>query len=262
MYFLEAGTAPRHPYILTQGLISSGKRTMLSLEELCMCKKNIGVILAGGIGARLSSTQKKQYLEIAGKECIAHVIEAYQEAKKLDGIIVVVNKEQYDSGYIADKYGLECTCGGDTRNASIYNGLCYIHTHYPECEKVILHDGARPFIRGDILDDYIDLLDSHVCVINGSDITDGIGKKMNEEVKREDYYISQTPEGFQFKPFFAAFRPDLPIVALSHHLPKDVSIAHYKKFPYNLKLTYPEDVFVADCLISAGFKDYMRSIKR
>ena len=224
--------------------------------------RNIGVILAGGIGARLSSTQKKQYLEIAGKECIAHVIEAYQEAKKLDKILVVVNKEQYESGYIAEKYGLECACGGDTRNESIYNGLCYINEHYPECEKVILHDAARPVIRGDIVDDYMDLLDDHICVINSQDITDGIGKRMNKEVKREEFYISQTPEGFQFKPFFEAFDPHAPIVALSHHLPEDIAIAHYKKFPYNLKLTYPEDVFVADHLLSAGFKSYLKSLKK
>ena len=227
-----------------------------------MAVYNVGVILAGGIGARLSSTQKKQYLELAGKECIAYVIEAYQQAKKLDKIVVVVNKEQYDNGYIAEKYGLECARGGDTRNESIYNGLCYIHEHYPECRKVILHDAARPFIRSDIIDDYMDLLEDHVCVVNSLDITDGIGKRMNEEVKREEFYISQTPEGFQFPPFFEIFDPNAPIVALSHHFPKDVSMAHYKKFPYNLKLTYPEDVFVAEQLIRAGFKEYMRSLKK
>jgi len=224
--------------------------------------RNVGVILAGGVGARLGADKKKQYLELNGRECIAYVIDAYAEAKKLDATVVVVNRDEYETGYIARKYGLPCAPGGQTRNESIYNGLLFVKEHYPDCEKIILHDSARPFIRGDIIDDIMDLLDDHVCVVNGLPITDGIGMGMNTEVKREDYYISQTPEAFQFAPFFAAFDPEKPIVALSHHLPPDIPMAHYGKFPYNLKLTFKEDVFVAETLLKAGFKEYMAQLKR
>ncbi|MBQ9942366.1 MAG: 2-C-methyl-D-erythritol 4-phosphate cytidylyltransferase [Christensenellaceae bacterium] len=223
--------------------------------------KNVGVILAGGIGARLGAKTKKQYLELNGKECIAYVIEAYANAEKLDATVVVVNKDEYATGYIAKKYGLPCACGGENRNDSIYNGLMFVKENYPNCEKIIMHDAARPFIREDIIDDIMDLLDDHVCVVNGLPITDGIGKGMNTEVKREEYYISQTPEAFQFRPFLEAFDPTKPIVALSHHLPEDISMAHYDKFPYNYKLTFKEDVFAAETLLKAGFKEYLKSIK-
>jgi len=223
--------------------------------------ENIGVVLAGGIGARLSSTQKKQYLELNGKECIAYVIEAFQQAEKCDEVVVVENEEQYLEGYVHNKYGVHTCCGGNTRNQSIYNGLKYIDEHFPNCKKVVLHDGARPFIRPDIVDDYMDMLDEYECMANSLDITDGIGKRMNTEAIREEYYISQTPEGFRFRPFFEAFDPEAPIIALTHHLPPDAKMGHYKKFPYNLKLTFKEDLFVAEALLKAGFKEFMRDIK-
>jgi len=223
--------------------------------------KNVGIILAGGVGARLSAITKKQYIELRGKECISYVIDAFEKAEKLDATVVVVNKEEYKRGYIADKYGLPCACGGDTRNQSIYNGIKFVAEHYPECEKVIIHDSARPFIREDIVDDIMDMLDEHVCVINSLPITDGIGLRPNTEVIREDYYISQTPEAFRFRDFLEAFDPEKPIVALSHHLPKDVSIGHYTKFPYNIKLTFPEDVLVAEALMNINFKERLKELK-
>ena len=222
---------------------------------------NIGVILAGGVGARLSKTEIKQYIKIADKECISHVIEAFANAKNCDEIVVVENEAQYKEKYVEKEYGIHCCCGGNTRNESIYNGLLYINDHFPECDKVLFHDGARPFIRQDIVEDFFDLLDENDCVVNCVEITDGIGKYMNRIAERDEYYISQTPEGFHFKQFFKAFKYDKPILALTHHLPEDAKIGHYRKFPYNLKLTKQEDLFVAEVLIKSGFIEYMKSIK-
>ena len=69
---------------------------------------NIGIVLAGGVGARLSDTQKKQYIKINGKECIAYIIEAFQGARNCDEVVVVENEEQYNEHYVEKKYGVHC----------------------------------------------------------------------------------------------------------------------------------------------------------
>jgi len=45
--------------------------------------KNVGIILAGGVGARLSAITKKQYIELRGKECISYVIDAFEKAETI-----------------------------------------------------------------------------------------------------------------------------------------------------------------------------------
>lgn len=220
-------------------------------------KENIGIILAGGIGERLQRDIAKQYVEIAGREVIAYVVDAYREAQLLDDIVVVVNEAQYKSGHIRDQYGLACCLGGKTRNGSIANGIAYVKEHYPDCKKIIFHDAARPFIRGDIIDDFMRLLDDYQAVHVKLDITDGIGKYENVEAKREKYYLTQTPEAFRFPEFYQAFKEEDPIVALVHQLPEDAAVYHYDGFPYNIKITFEEDLFVAEQLLQAGFKEFM-----
>jgi len=51
--------------------------------------RNIGVILAGGVGSRFGSNIPKQYQKIGGKEIISYVIDAFKKSRLTDNIVIV-----------------------------------------------------------------------------------------------------------------------------------------------------------------------------
>lgn len=54
---------------------------------------NIGIIFAGGIGARMHSKDKpKQFLSVYNKPIIVHTLEHFQNNSEIDAIIVVCVK--------------------------------------------------------------------------------------------------------------------------------------------------------------------------
>ena len=118
--------------------------------------KNIAVIFAGGIGKRMNAQSRpKQFLELNGKPVIIYTLEIFDNHPLIDGIIV-----SCVDGWIPflertiRHFGITkvkgIVTGGNTGQASIYNGLC-------EAERlaggdisdtlVLIHDGVRPLIK-------------------------------------------------------------------------------------------------------------------
>lgn len=137
--------------------------------------KNIGIILAGGIGSRFGASCPKQYCLILGKEMIWYTIEAFKKAKNIDDFIVVLDKEQFEKGEIAKTYGVKTVLGGSTRNKSFKNALDYIHETFPDCEKIVENNAACPMIKPELIDEFIDLLDEYDYVNAAYKITDALG---------------------------------------------------------------------------------------
>lgn len=70
--------------------------------------KICGVILAAGLSRRFHSNRPKQYLKINGKELIYYSVNSMKQSHCFDHIIAVIDEEEYNSGYIANKYCIEC----------------------------------------------------------------------------------------------------------------------------------------------------------
>ena len=104
--------------------------------------RNIGIVLAGGLGRRFGSDRPKQYLELLGKEMIVFSIECMQKANSLDDFIIVLDSVEFESGRIAQTYGVKTILGGPTRNKSFKNALDFIAAEWPDCEKVIENNAA------------------------------------------------------------------------------------------------------------------------
>ena len=54
-------------------------------------KKNIAVILAGGVGSRLGLSTPKQFFKVAGKMVVEHTVEAFERNSHIDEIAIVSN---------------------------------------------------------------------------------------------------------------------------------------------------------------------------
>ena len=96
---------------------------------------NVGMILAGGIGNRFKGSVPKQYCLLKGKELIYYSIDAFKEAKLIDEIVIVLNDNEYELNKETGKYDAHTVICGKSRNHSLYNALCYINEHFPDCEN-------------------------------------------------------------------------------------------------------------------------------
>lgn len=211
--------------------------------------KSVGIILAGGIGLRFGGGKPKQYHLLDGKEIIWYSINAFREAKKIDDFIVVVGDSEYVSGAITERYNVKTVCGGNTRNRSFYNALCYIRENYPDCEKVVENNAACPFITPKQIDDFIDLLDDNDFVQTTFHITDALGSYSDRLVNRDDYFLIQAPDAYRFDMLMEYFDPDSPNGHPATHLPCSAKGYNYFESGHPFKVTYPEDIEFAEILL-------------
>lgn len=114
------------------------------------------VLLSGGVGSRMHQAVPKQYMLLAGKPVIMHILERVDEIKEIKETIIVCTDEYASSiALMAKQYGIKknirFASAGVTRQASVKSGLAIVET-----EDVIIHEAARPFVK---VEDFKTLLD-------------------------------------------------------------------------------------------------------
>lgn len=213
---------------------------------------NIGVILAAGASERFQSSIHKQYLKLNGKEVIYYSINSMRSSQCFDKIIAVVDREECQRGYISEKFKIECIEGGNTRNKSIKNAIDYIKNNY-QAHKVVFHDCARPFINSSVFKKCVDLLDSNSGVAMSTEITDSLVTREGEFVNRKEFSLIQTPEGFVFDIIYNDFDSEKKDTAIINQLKNKNNIFLFKDPIFNFKITYPEDLFLAEQLMRINY---------
>lgn len=229
---------------------------------------NIVAVLANGVGARFGSNVPKQFHKVNGKMVIEYVIESIADSEKTDKIVIATNVEA-NSVYLADicaEYNIDMIEGGETRNKTLKNVIDYIDSNY-DCKKLIVCDAVRPMITAELMDDYFDFLDDNAAVVTAQKITDSLGCYNFQKVNREDYYLMQSPEGFDFKLLADSFDEESPLTEVTQQLPEDSKIKLYFDFNNNFKLTYPADLKYLEALIKdrdndVDFSEILQSVTR
>lgn len=215
-------------------------------------EKNIGIVLAGGIGHRFGGDRPKQYFKILGKEMIAYSIELFRAAKSIDDFVVVLNPEEYENGRIAREYGVRTVKGGVTRNWSFKNALDYISHEWPDCEKIIENNAACPLTTPETIDDYIAKLDEYDWVQTTIKITDALGSYSNRTVDREDFFLIQAPDAYRFKELCRCFKPDHPNGHPAVQLPPEArGFNAFHNGPV-FKVTHPNDIKIVEVLMKGA----------
>ena len=115
-------------------------------------KKNVAIILAGGIGKRFNSTIPKQFVEIEDMPVIIHTLKKFELCENIDEILIVcLNSYILLMKELLDKFKilkiLDVIPGGNTRHESIRNGINYLKSkNYDNNTKVLLHNANMPLI--------------------------------------------------------------------------------------------------------------------
>ena len=166
---------------------------------------NSVVIVSAGKGSRMKADINKQFLKLGNKEVIAHTIDKFYNNKNIGEIIVVIREDEAEffQQNIIDRYGyknIKIAFGGKERQDSVYNGLKIVNIN---CEVVLIHDGARPFVNNKIIEDSIKCAKECNCAIVGVPVKDTI-KIVDDEnnvcdtPNRSTLWSIQTPQVFKY----------------------------------------------------------------
>ena len=123
--------------------------------------KNIAIIFAGGVGARMGSGLPKQFIEVNGKPIIIHTLDIFEEHPHIDEIYVSC-KEEYIRKLrkLADRHMIskivKIVPGGATGLDSIYNALQAARENNTPDAVVLIHDGVRPCITKELIDEELE----------------------------------------------------------------------------------------------------------
>ncbi|MDC1278297.1 2-C-methyl-D-erythritol 4-phosphate cytidylyltransferase [Pelagibacteraceae bacterium] len=162
------------------------------------------IILAGGESKRFNSNIPKPYTDYKGKPLLLHSIDKAKVFNKFNLIVLVVNKKHKNYIKKLNIKNIKIITGGKTRAESAYNALRSIRKN--NFKNVIIHDAARPNFSLKLLKKLIDGLKSNDCVIPAIQTADTVKRKISNIVtnlKRENIYLIQTPQAFNYKKLFA-----------------------------------------------------------
>ena len=120
---------------------------------------SVALVLAAGRARRLRDKMPKQYLALAGKPLLRRTLEAFIVHPRIDRVRAVIHPDDREL-YERATEGLELmepVEGGKSRQGSVVNGLESLTIEDPD--TVLIHDGARPFVRLDLIDRTLNALD-------------------------------------------------------------------------------------------------------
>lgn len=225
---------------------------------------NSVIILAGGKGKRMGSKVSKQFILVKNKPILYYTINQFINNKLIDKIILVLPKDEMDycKNEVLEKYSLKVDCiieGGLERQDSVYNGLKAAEGS----DIVLIHDGARPFVSKEIIENGIKYAINHGAAAPGVVPKDTIKVRdensfSKETLKREELIAIQTPQVFKYelikechsriKQERIAVTDDTMVVEKFNN-----KVYLYEGDYKNIKITTPEDLILAEYL--ADFVD-------
>ncbi len=114
------------------------------------------IIPAAGLGTRMGAARPKQFCQIAGTPLLVHTLRAFISLPEIKEVVVAVppgygpETEKLLLRYLSPGQAarLILTAGGATRQESVRAGLDVLT---PEIDLVLVHDGARPLVSGEII---------------------------------------------------------------------------------------------------------------
>lgn len=214
------------------------------------------IIVASGSSRRMGFD--KLAAEIRGAPVLARTVRAFMAAKEITRVIVVCPVERFRL-----LNNLDCTKpldrvdGGAQRQDSVANGLALLG---PEDLLVAVHDGARPLVRPESIDECVAAARQYGAATLARALTDTIKKADTEgfarySVDRSGLWAMETPQAFRTSLLRRAYAS----VAEKHLTVTDeVSAVEAmgistklvtSPFP-NLKITVPADIHLAAALLA------------
>lgn len=218
------------------------------------------IIPAAGSGTRMKLNHPKQYHQVAGAPILVHTIRSFLECSFVGQLIVVVPTDRivetnhlFKDNHIQDQR-LSIIAGGARRQDSVFNGLNAVNENF---KTVLVHDGARPLIKKQLIDEVFKQATLHGAAIAAIPVKDTLKKSdeaqcIDMTVPREQLWQAQTPQGAQVTLLKRAYleNDDKDVTDEASLLEAaGIPVKLVEGSETNLKVTRPEDLHIAEKLL-------------
>ena len=221
---------------------------------------NAAVIVAAGRGTRMGLERNKVLAPLCGEPVIARTVRAFERTGWFDGGIVVVTGacDLCEMKRILADAGLhaQVVLGGADRQESVCRGLAATN---PEAKYVAIHDGARPLILPEQVDEMVRLGRQTYAAAPALPVTDTVkvadtAGLVQSTPDRRTLFAVQTPQVFQANILKAALQSAIEAGAeltddcsAVERLGKEVYLA--PGWRENIKITTASDLTLAEALL-------------
>ena len=223
----------------------------------------IVVLLAAGTGTRFNHSRPKQLEELGGKPLIEYSLRVFYDHEQVDEINIVTSEDLIGRvTEISRPYTnkvKQIIKGGGTRSESSFAGLVSIKSS--SNSKVLIHDGARPFISSQMISECIKALDTYDAVSVAVPSNETTFEVEEGEVRRipdrNSLMRAQTPQGFRLHRIISGYKQlkndesfaltdDCGVIA-KYFPDTPIGIIHGSE--RNIKVTFPEDILIAEAML-------------
>lgn len=228
------------------------------------------IILAAGSGKRMNNARPKQYLDLAGLPVLSRTLMVFDDHPAVNRIFVVVAAEEipycrkHILSTVAWKTEIMLVPGGEHRQDSVYEGIKAAERQTGDHAIVLIHDGVRPFVSGDMITDCIDCAAKSGACILGVPASDTLKQAdsrglITGTISRKNVWMAQTPQAFSLKRIKAGLENAIEKGLL---VTDDASVLESYGTPVqilpgsknNIKITTPEDLHFALFLLGEAGK--------
>lgn len=215
-------------------------------------------MVAAGTSERMGS-EDKVFSEILGHPLVSYSLNALLQSGLVDEAILVVGNYNVTKAKVllqevSPEGGVRLCIGGERRQDSVRLGLELL----PECDWIVIHDGARPCIDAGLIRRGLDAAQHTGAAIPVIPISDTL-KQVNDRrmvvttIDRNKLWATQTPQVFKRDMLAHAHKE------ITHNVTDDsvmLELLGYQVRTFdgeitNLKVTNPPDLRIAAALLSA-----------
>jgi len=219
------------------------------------------IIAAAGSGRRMKTDRPKQLLALNGTPILVHTIRKFDACKAIDYVIVTAPREAVDeitnlvksAGFKKSVVVIE---GGERRQDSVSKGLQKLQ---PGTDMVAVHDGVRPFVPVEDIENVVEQAKVSGAAILGVPIVETVKHAKREFIEstltREHLVLAQTPQVFRTDILKRAFE----LAAKDEYYGTDESslverlgnpVAIVRGSERNIKITRPNDLTLARAFLA------------
>lgn len=221
--------------------------------------KTAAIISAGGRGLRLPGKVKKQFRELKGKPLLIRSMEPFINSESISDVIVALPADDIDyftqiarNQFPATDRKMQFCAGGALRQDSVFNALKLCS---PDTRLVIIHDGVRPFVCNNLLQELLEMTAEYGATIPGAPVKHTV-KTIKDDIvdhtiRRDILLQVYTPQVFHYEILMKCYHRAMTEeyystddAALLEHYGYSVRFINDSSF--NLKVTDELDWFMAE----------------
>ena len=217
------------------------------------------IIAAAGISERMEG-EDKPFIELCGKPILARTLEAFQNCRSIDEIIIVAREDRLVrvsdlcGAYHIDKAS-KIIVGGATRAESVSNGALAVSK---AAQLIAIHDGARPCVSPEIIERTVEAASMYHAAAPAVKLSSTVKRVKNGVITgtmdREDLVEIQTPQVFDAPLIKAALKNSISKALM---ITDDCMAVELLGIPvritegsgHNIKITVKEDMVIAEAII-------------